>query len=89
VDADTEKECCGDESDEAHPPVGLKISVPGAPVYVFVEEGADADHGADDAEKEKDGCLRGAGEADFFFWLSYGFVRHFYRQNLQNFSGLT
>lgn len=49
VDADTEKDSGRDKGNEAHPPVSLEVCMPGAPVDIFIEEGADADHGGDDA----------------------------------------
>lgn len=75
VDADTEEDGSRDEWDEGEIPVGFEVCVPGAPVYEFVEEGADGDHGADDSEEEEGGGLGGAGEADFFFWFGDGFDR--------------
>ena len=54
VDADANEDGCGDKGDEAHPPVGFKVRVPGSPVDILVEKCADAEHGADDAEEEEE-----------------------------------
>ena len=47
VDTDTEEDGGGDEWYKGEPPVGFKVCVPRAPVYVFVKENTYGDHGAD------------------------------------------
>ncbi len=55
----------------------FEINVPRSPVDVFIEQGADTDHGEEDAEKKEQRSLRRACETNLLFRFCYGFVIKF------------